>query len=455
MTTRPLWRLTATEVLPLLRNGSLKVSEYTSALLARIQERDQQVKAWVYLDPAVVQDRARELDNLDPSSRGPLHGLPIGIKDTMLTFDMPTQHNSPLHTTTAPSTIDANTVAALRAQGAIIMGKTTTTEFAATTSANVHQNFTRNAHDQARTPGGSSSGSAAAVADYHVPVALGTQTGGSVVRPASFNGVWGLKFTWGAVSRDGMAQHSAICDTTGVFARCADDLELLTKALRVGDDIEDTTNTSNVAGSRIAFCKTHLWDEKAGPGLQKVWKEAQSKLGQAGATIECLTLPNDFAKVSKWHADIMAGDGKSSFLGAYLTDKGKLDSIIRGHVENRKGVSSKDLLDAYDGCARLRPIWDDLARQYDAVIVPSVNDEAPQGLEHTGDMVSVLDTRHTYTDTEQSFQAIWTIMHAPAVNIPGLEGEHGLPVGLTIVGPRFADRQSVRIARHLSTLWSA
>lgn len=388
MSTTPLYRLTATEILPLLRNGTLSVSEYTSALCKRIEDRDQLLKAWVYHNPTLIATRAKELDALPPSSRGPLHGLPIGIKDTMLTRDMPTQHNSPLHTTSNPSTIDANTVAALRALGAVIMGKTTTTEFAATTTANVNQNFTRNAHDSTRSPGGSSSGSAAAVADYHIPVALGTQTGGSVIRPASFNGIWGLKFTWGAASRDGMAQHSAICDTVGAFARCADDLDIVAQVLRVGDESEVVSGAVDIAQTRIAFCKTHLWEEKAGPGLRKVWEEARVKLSQAGAKLEDLVLSDEFAQISKWHADIMAGDGRSSFLGAYLTDRDKIDAIIRGHVENRRRITTNDLLEAHDGCARLRPIWDSIAKQYDAIIVPSVNDEAPLGLDHTGDMVS-------------------------------------------------------------------
>lgn len=187
------WQLTASEALPLLRSGSLTVEAYARSLLDRIQRRDNQVKAWVYLSPSHILTEARRLDDEAPESRGPLHGLPVAVKDVILTKDMPTQYNSPLFESDGAIQMDANVVMSLRAMGALIFGKTATTEFACSKRGNWHQNFARNAHDQDRTPGGSSSGSGAAVGDFQVPVAIGTQTGGSVVRPASFNGCYGFK----------------------------------------------------------------------------------------------------------------------------------------------------------------------------------------------------------------------------------------------------------------------
>lgn len=187
------WQLTATEALPLLRSGSLTVEAYARSLLDRIQRRDHAVKAWVYLSPSHILTAAKHLDDIPPASRGPLHGLPVAVKDVILTKDMPTQYNSPLFESDAPIAMDASVVMSLRALGALIIGKTTTTEFACSKRGGWHQNLTRNAHDEGRTPGGSSSGSGAAVGDFQVPVALGTQTGGSVVRPASFNGCYGFK----------------------------------------------------------------------------------------------------------------------------------------------------------------------------------------------------------------------------------------------------------------------
>lgn len=187
------WRLTACEALPLLRSGELKVVEYARSLLHRIQQRDQEVKAWVYLSPSQILQNAQKLDELPVAERGPLHGLPVAIKDIILTKHLPTQYNSKLYETEEPVGMDANCVLTLRAAGALIFGKTTTTEFATTKQGNWHQNLTCNPHDKKRTPGGSSSGSGAAVGDFQVPVALGTQTGGSIIRPASFNGCYGFK----------------------------------------------------------------------------------------------------------------------------------------------------------------------------------------------------------------------------------------------------------------------
>ena len=187
------WQLTASEALPLLRSGELKAVDYASSLLRRIQQRDDDVKAWVYLSPTLILRNAQRLDDIPVPQRGLLHGLPVGVKDIILTKDMPTQYNSRLYESNDPIAMDASCIATLRAAGALIFAKATTTEFATTKQGNWHQNLTRNPHDSKRTPGGSSSGSGAAVGDFQVPVALGTQTGGSIIRPASFNGCYGLK----------------------------------------------------------------------------------------------------------------------------------------------------------------------------------------------------------------------------------------------------------------------
>lgn len=187
------WQLTASEALPLLKSGDLKAVDYASSLLRRIQQRDTDVKAWVFLSPTLILKNAQRLDDIPVAQRGPLHGLAVGIKDIILTKDMPTQYNSKLFESNDPITVDASCVATLRAAGALIFAKATTTEFATTKQGGWHQNLTQNPHDSKRTPGGSSSGSGAAVGDFQVPIALGTQTGGSIIRPASFNGCYGLK----------------------------------------------------------------------------------------------------------------------------------------------------------------------------------------------------------------------------------------------------------------------
>ncbi|PTD07630.1 Glutamyl-tRNA [Fusarium culmorum] len=217
-----LYKLTATHALELINNNTISVEAYAKSLLDRIEERDSTVKAWAYLDPALVLSQARALDKLPIEERGPLHGLPIGIKDIMNTKDMPTQYGSPIYQGHQPS-FDSSAVAILRAAGAIIFGKTTTTEFTAMNSGPE----TTNPHDPNRTPGGSSCGSAAAVADLQVPLSLGAQTGGSIIRPASFTGIFAMKPTFNAISIEGQKAFAPTFDTFGFFGRSIDDLKLL------------------------------------------------------------------------------------------------------------------------------------------------------------------------------------------------------------------------------------
>jgi Asp-tRNA(Asn)/Glu-tRNA(Gln) amidotransferase A subunit family amidase len=378
--------LTATQALHQIRFGHLTIESYATSLLSHIASRQALTKAWVHLPHDLILSNARALDAVPFAQRSPIHGLPIGIKDVILTKDMPTQYNSRIFESAEPIGIDAAPVATLRAAGALIFGKLSTTEFATSKQGNWHQNLTSNAHDSARTPGGSSSGSGAAVGDFQVPVALGTQTGGSVVRPASFNGCYGFKPTWGAISREGLAQWSVTLDTCGFFARSVEDLEVLAEVFRIEDDEEMAEERFDVKGAKVAFCKTHNW-HKAGAGTQKAWEDAKRILEAQGASVEDLELPDDFGQVLDWHADVLAGEGRSSFLGQYLQAKDLLHDDIQGHVENRNGLSRRKQLEAYDNCARLRPVWDQIAAQYDVVVTPSVVDEAPLGLENTGDMV--------------------------------------------------------------------
>jgi Asp-tRNA(Asn)/Glu-tRNA(Gln) amidotransferase A subunit family amidase len=379
-------RLTATQALALIRSGQLTIEAYATSLLSHITSRQALTKAWVHLPHDLILSNARALDAVPLTNRSPIHGLPIGIKDVILTKDMPTQYNSRIFESAQPIGIDAAPVATLRAAGALIFGKLSTTEFATSKQGNWHQNLTSNAHDPERTPGGSSSGSGAAVGDFQIPVALGTQTGGSVVRPASFNGTYGFKPTWGAISREGLAQWSVTLDTCGFFARSVEDLELLAGVFRIEDDEEPSKGNFELSGAKVAFCKTHNW-HKAGAGTQKAWEDAQRILEAQGAVVEDLELPEDFGHVLDWHADVLAGEGRTSFLGQYLQAKDLLHGDIHGHVENRTGLSRRRQLEAYDNCARLRPLWDQIAAQYDLVVTPSVVDEAPLGLENTGDMV--------------------------------------------------------------------
>jgi len=346
---------------------------------------------------------------------------------------MPTGHNSSIYRSNPPALIDAAPVITLRASGAMIFGKTTTTEFATTAVGGP----SCNPHDPSRTPGGSSSGSGAAVGDYQVPIALGTQTGGSTIRPGSFNGIYALKPTWGAISREGLAQYSMTCDTLGLYARSVEDLELLASVFQLADDEPVSPEPFELKGAKIAFCKSPVW-HKAGPGTQAAYTKAQELLRAQGAEISDLDLPEDFAKIENWHANVLAGEGRTSFLGNYLLARDQLDPLIRGHVENVEKISRKAQLESYDGCARLRPVWDELASKYDAVITPSVVDEAPAGIGHTGDA---------------SFCCMWSILQVPTLNVPGFAGEHGLPIGLTVAGPRYTDLHVLHVGKAIGEVF--
>ena len=433
------WRLTASEAAPLLHSGKLTVTDYVKSLLSRIHARDETVKAWVYFSPSLILKQAKALDDQPLESRGPLFGIPVAVKDVILTKDMPTQYNSRTYQSEEPSGIDANCIITLRASGAVIFGKTSTTEFASSKQGNWHQNLTSNARDPQRTPGGSSSGSAAAVADGQIPVALGTQTGGSIIRPASFNGCYGFKPTHGAISREGLAQWSVTLDTCGYFARSLNDIELLSDAFRIQDDEPVPGAPFKLEGARIGFCKTHNWP-KAGPGTVNAMSKAQAILRKHGATVSDIDLPNDFRSILAHHAAVLQGEGLTSFLGQYLLDKPNLHPSISAYVDNSTHLTHAQLLEAYDAVARLRPVFDSIAKQYDLVLTPSVIDEAPLGLEETGDM---------------SMCSMWTILHVPALNLVGFEGESGMPVGLTAVGARYLDRRLLWAARAVGEVFEA
>ncbi|GAB1212614.1 hypothetical protein ATERTT37_001758 [Aspergillus terreus] len=428
-----LYRLTAFQALQQIRSNQLTVEEYARALLARIDARDDHTRAWAYLNRDRVLEQARRLDRIPPEQRGPLHGVAVGVKDVIYTKDMPTQHNSPIYAD-SHAQVDAASVIILRQAGALILGKTTTTEFAAT----VKGPQTRNPHDPSRTPGGSSSGSGAAVADLQVPLALGTQTGGSIIRPGSFNGVYALKPTWNAINREGQKIYSPILDTVGLYARCVEDLSLLADVFALDDD-DESDHSFQLQGARFAVVKTPVWD-KAGPGTIAAMETATRLLRAQGAEVEELELPEEFAQLPHWHGVVMAADGQVAFLPEYQADRGRLHDYLVGLVENRDRHSRAERLKAFDGIAMLRPKIDEIASRYAAILAPSVPDEAPVGIESTGSAV---------------FNGMWTALHTPVINIPGFKGANGLPIGLSLVAPRYRDRHLLRVGTAVGRVFEA
>ncbi|KAK2597381.1 hypothetical protein QQS21_006005 [Conoideocrella luteorostrata] len=414
-------RLSASQAAELIRQNRISAQDYAQALLEKVRERDPQVRAWVYLDEKAILEQARRLDQVPPHKRGPLHGVAVGIKDIFLTKDMPTRYYSRLHAHDGNAAADSAAVGVLRAAGAIIFGKTATTEFASMTEGRPCTNPNNPKH----TPGGSSSGSAAAVADFQVPIAIGTQTGGSIVRPGSFNGCYGFKPTWGTVSTEGVGRFSVSADTPGFYARSVEDIELLSVLFRLDSLMIEPLKPLPVAGAKIAFIKTHIWPN-AGPGTHAAWDLAHKLLREKGADVEDVDLPESFAKCSDWREIVVTEEARAAFLPKYREDKTKLHVDIVALVESRDLPSRKQVLEAHDGIARLRSEWDQIAAKYDIILTPSALDEAPEGLESTGTAI---------------FCSMWTILHVPAMNIPGFKGALGLPIGLTAIGSRYSDME--------------
>ncbi|KAF2622808.1 amidase signature enzyme [Macroventuria anomochaeta] len=429
--TSELYRCTATQILTKIKAGEISVKDYATSLLERIAARDEAVQAWAFLDPAYVMEQAKALDAVPLAEREPLHGVAIAVKDVIYTKDMPTQFNSPVYNDHAPK-IDAGSIMVLRQAGALILGKTTTTEFAATTVGPK----TRNPHDSKRTPGGSSSGSGAAVGDFQAPIGLGTQTGGSTIRPGSYNGIYAFKPTWNTITREGQKIYSLILDTLGFYARSVADLELLADTFAILDDVPAPKDFT-VKGAKFAFLKTMVWPS-VGSGTNATLDKAVSLLRAHGAEVEEITFPEQLNNLPAWHATVLASEGRTAFLPEYTVAKDKISEQLVGHVENSDKITRKAQLEAFDNIAAARPVVDGILSRYAAVLTPSVPDEAPLGIERTG---------------SAAFCLIWTALHTPVVNVPGFKGEHGMPIGVSLVAPRYHDRHLLAVSKKVGDVF--
>ena len=418
--------LTATEAAALIRDRKLSCEELARSCLARIDARDPTVRAWLYLDPDQAVRNARELDKLAVANGpvGPLHGLPWGVKDIIDTGDQPTTHNSPIYTGSRQGR-DAACVGVVRHSGGLVLGKTDTVEFA----SGGRKALSRNPFNPAHTPGGSSSGSGAAVADFHVPLAFGTQTGGSHIRPAAFNGIYGIKPSWGVVSREGVRMSSMTLDTVGWYGRCVDDLIMVATTFRLPPA---QTPPAGPEGLRIGLCRSPVWSHIE-PSSADALSIAAARLRDAGAIVEEIVLPAPFNGLHEAQADIVAAEGSVSFLPEYLSSYTILAPDLRGKVENTRGVTPDKLLASYALADSCRPTFDSLfGPALDAILTPSAQGEAPEGLHTTGDAI---------------FNSMWTLLHAPCVAIPVGFGGKGLPVGIQLVGPRLSDMRLLTIAK--------
>lgn len=411
-------QLSATAAAAAIRAGDASSEQVVRACLDRIAARDGDVAAWTHVDRQAALAAARACDAAPAS--GPLHGVPVGVKDLIDTADAPTTYGSPIYAGNRPDT-DAVCVRRLRAAGAVILGKTVTTEFAL-----FHPGPTANPHDLMRTPGGSSSGSAAAVADHMVPVALGTQTAGSIVRPASFCGIYGFKPTFGAVPTDGVRPVGPSLDTIGPLARDVDDLALLADVLSGGrlGPVDHDGHPS------IAFARTHEW-EQAAPTTRSALRALTDRLA-----LPRITLPDDFAGLVAAQSLIMDAEAAVALDLEHRTHPDQLSDELGAMLERGRAVDADELRHARDLAARCRDALPMVLGDHDALLVPSAVGEAPVGLGATGDPV---------------FCRIWTLLGTPAVAVPGMRGPGGAPLGVQVVAGLDRDGDALSAARWLGT----
>lgn len=410
------------ELAGLLRAGELGAAELTKACLDAIDAREGELHAWAHLDPEVALTRARELDQLPAGERGPLHGIPVGVKDIIDTADLPTEYGSPIYADHRPGA-DAEVVARLRAAGAVILGKTVTTEFAL-----FHPGPTTNPHDSSRTPGGSSSGSAAAVGAGTVPLALGTQTAGSVVRPASFCGVVGVKPTFGAIPTRGVKPASPALDTVGIFTRDVAGAEHVLGVLGVLAGTPSATGTPDRL--RVGVARTPEWDLLPADTFTRIERAIDA------LRVHEIELPAPFVGLVEAQTCVMNVEVTHALADERTYHYEQLSPALR----ERLAVGDRATW-AYDAARahveRCRGLLSILFASVDVLVAPSVLGEAPPLEEGTGDPVLC---------------RAWTAIGTPAVSVPGLTGPAGLPLGIQVIAPPGRDVLALAGAQQIGEL---
>ncbi|MDP1869621.1 MAG: amidase [Bradyrhizobium sp.] len=421
-----------------IRDGRLSSAELVGDCLKRIDAADPDVEAWAFLDRDHAMWQAETADDHRKQGKptGPLHGVPVGIKDIFDTSDMPTEFGSKLWAGRTPRR-DAAAVARLRAAGAVILGKTVTTEY-----AYFNPGKTRNPHHRDHTPGGSSSGSAAAVAALMVPGAIGSQTNGSVIRPAAFCGVVGFKPTHGLIPRSGALLLSRALDHVGVFARSVGDAALLAQILAGYDEEDPDTRPLacppfvDMAASepplppRFAFVRTPAWTH-----AEKITTEAFAELVQSlGDRVSEVEIGASFDRAIDMHRTVMEVEMAHNLHRDFERGGESLSKVLRGLIERGQKVTAVDYMRALAGNTPLNAALDGVFDEYDAILTPAAPGPAPRGLDSTGN---------------PAFCSLWTYLGTPAVSLPLLQSETGLPIGVQLVGRRGNDARLLRTANWL------
>lgn len=431
------YTLRLSEMITQIKRRKLSPVELIESILQRIDSLEPSLKAWVTIDrKGVLEEARRQQDEIARKTlRGPLHGVPIGIKDIYYTAGMKTTGGSKIFEDFIPN-YDATAVERLKKAGAIILGKTATTEFALSDPAP-----TRNPWNLEHTPGGSSSGSAAAVAACMCPAALGSQTGGSTLRPAAYCGIVGLKPTYGRISRHGIFPLSWSLDHVGTLTRSVEDAAILLKVL-AGSDPQDPTATQKPVADYARSLKSSkpprigivraFYREKSAEQVWRHTEETLSKLEKVGARAEEVKMPASFAAVQDAHRIIMRAEAAAFHEKLFEQNRDKYRPKIREAVETGLLIPSVDYLRAQKIRRQFRREMDEIIQGFDCLLTPATATPAPQGLSSTGD---------------PAFQVPWSFSGLPAIGLPSGLSNEGLPLGIQLVGGAFAEEKLFAVAR--------
>jgi amidase len=418
---KPLNELSAAEGAAAIRAGETTSEALVEACLERIEAREGEVGAWQFLDPQLARAQARGCDRR--KAEGLLHGIPIAVKDIIETADMPTTYGSPIYDGNRTNW-NAACVTLVRKAGAVIMGKSVTTEFAA-----FYPGKTANPHNLKHTPGGSSSGSAAAVADHMVPIGFATQTAASIIRPAAFCGVVGYKPSYGSFSLAGVKTFAESVDTLGTITRTLEDASLMRAALLAVPLVADAGITLN--SLRIGLCRTHQWSE-ADTATQAALEGTASTLAAAGAAVRDVDLTSEFADLVEAQQTIMMFEAARNYAFERLAHGELLSDGLATLLSTGAACPYDRYLQAREQAEICRRLLDSVFEDYDLLLTPSAMGEAPEGLDATGDPI---------------FSRMWTLLHVPSVTVPISMGPSGLPIGAQFVARFRADDALLQMTR--------
>ena len=421
-----------------IKDAQLSSVDVCKAFIERIEKYEKDIKAWAHFDKKVLLEKAEEADEHRRSGKplGSLHGVPVAVKDIIGTIDMPTECGTVIRKGKSYSQ-NAEIIDMLHSAGALVMGKTATSELAF-----LGPPATTNPHDNSRTPGGSSSGSAAAVASFMAPVSIGSQTGGSIIRPASYCGVVGYKPTFGLISRNGVLRTSYNLDHMGVFGRSVEDVAMLAKVLikkdkydpvtihYSADNFVEETKKGPLFEPKFIFYKTEYWKliDKKSKGAFEYFIKSFPK------NIEVFDTPSYFKDIHKYHQIIHETDLANNFSVYYKKYKKKLSKYMQDAIANGNKYSAKEYAEAIDFMKRSYESYQEVFEDYHGVLSPSSPGVAPKGLKSTG---------------TAEFNKVWSYMGTPCISLPLLEGENNLPLGVQIIGDKYDDHRFLGVANWL------